>query len=208
MGSTRGKSETPGLFNPPDVSEEDIYEALRDVHAYLDVTPGDLREIYRLAFRHAAERLFLGRNAGQAMVTEVVTVGKRTPLPQVVDTMARSGVSGVPVLDPDGTVAGVVSESDVLHHMAGGRARNPLELLAQCLAGDPPCLAGRSEARAEDVMTAPAVTVTEDTPLSRVAALLAEHRINRVPVVDHQGRLVGLVSRTDLLHLPSQEPGP
>jgi CBS domain-containing protein len=58
--------------------------------------------------------------------------------------------------------------------------------------------------RAKDIMSSPVVTVTEDTPLKRVVALLLDHDISAVPVVDATGGIVGVVSETDLLSLEAE----
>jgi CBS domain-containing protein len=60
--------------------------------------------------------------------------------------------------------------------------------------------------KAEDIMTAPAITVQEDIVLSEITSLLAKNNINRVPVVDPGGRLTGIVSRADIVRIPCEKP--
>jgi CBS domain-containing protein len=119
--------------------------------------------------------------------------------------MAGRGVSGVPVVDPDGRVAGVVSEKDLLSRASFGGPASAMGLMAAALRQGGTLRVELADRRAEDLMTAPAVTVREDAPLGEAMALLLQG-INRLPVVDAGGRLVGIVSRGDLMVLPREDP--
>ena len=95
MPDARDKPEsapTPGI----EIKEEDILEAMRAIPGYLDITPGDFKEVYRLAFQHALERLSRAVTAAEIMTTDVVTVKPDTPVAEVAAAMGRRGVSGVP----------------------------------------------------------------------------------------------------------------
>ena len=85
----------PGL----DLKEEDILEAMRAIPGYLDITPGDFKEVYRLAFRHALERLSRDVTAAEIMTKDVVAVNPDTPVAEVAAAMGRRGISGLPVVD-------------------------------------------------------------------------------------------------------------
>lgn len=184
---------------PVDISDEDIYEAMRDIQGYLDITPGDFKEVYLKAFRHAIERLTRGVKAEEVMTRDVAHVTRQTPLKDVARIMAVRGVSGVPVLESDSKVAGVISEKDFLAAMGARVAKSIMEVVAQCLGGNS-CLAAPSRAKsAEDIMNRPAVTVGPETPVIEVADILTRNRINRVPVVDSDGHLIGIVSRADVV---------
>ena len=113
--------------------------------------------------------------------------------------MAASNVSGVPVIDVDGKVIGVVSEKDLLSVMGGGSAKTFMEVIAQCLKGRSCLAVPVIEKVAGDIMSSPAVTVKEETPVMEVAGLFTQRGINRVPVVDSNGRMVGIVSRGDIV---------
>ena len=86
---------TPGI----EIKDEDILEAMRAIPGYLDITPGDFKEVYRLAFQHALERLSRAVTAAEIMTTDVVAVNPDTPVAEVAAAMGRRGVSGVPVVD-------------------------------------------------------------------------------------------------------------
>jgi len=185
----------------PDISDEDIYEAMKEIPGYLDITPGDFKEVYVLAYRQAQERLLHRATAKEIMTREVAWVRVDTPLQEVAELMAQRGVSGVPVLDGANRVVGVISEKDFLKRMSSQGITNFMAVVAGCLR-DKGCKAvGIRGRQADDLMNSPAVTVREDTPVLEIAALFKEKAINRVPVLDAQGRLAGIVSRGDLLNL-------
>lgn len=184
---------------PVDISDDDIYEAMKDISGYLDITPGDFKEVYLKAYRHAVLRLTRSVKVSEVMTKDVAAVSLDAPLEDVAAIMAERKVSGVPVLDGDGKVIGVVSEKDLLSVMGAGEANTFMEVMAQCLKGKS-CLAVPVRARvAADIMSSPAVTVEEDTRVIEAATLLTQKGINRVPVVDRSGRMVGIVSRGDVV---------
>ena len=187
----------------PEISDADIYQAMKEIPGYLDITPGDFKEVYKLAFRHAQDRLLSGMQAREIMTRDVARVRKDAPVPEVAELMARRGVSGVPVVDEADRVVGVISEKDFLRCMSGGRITSFMGLVAARL-GEGGCQ-GQSIGgqQAADLMSAPAVTITEDTPVREIIRLFQERAINRAPVLDSQDRLTGIVSRGDLLKLPS-----
>ena len=133
------------------------------------------------------------------MTTDVVAVPPDAPFKDVVATLAAHDISGVPVVDGTGRVLGVVTEADLLRKEAaarpGERARRPRtkrERLDQVRA---------RALTAGDAMNVPAITTTPDTPVAEAARTLCRHDVKRLPVVDSAGRLVGVVSRADLLRV-------
>ena len=182
-----------------DLKDEDIYEAMRAIPGYLDITPGDFKEVYRLAFQHALERLSRAVTAAEIMTTDVVTVKPDTPVAEVAAAMGKRGVSGVPVVDAGQKVVGVISEKDFLTRMGVQDAKNFMSLVANCLMTKGCMALPIKVALAQDIMSAPAVTVAPDTPVKDIAALLTQQGINRVAVTDPAGRLLGLVSRGDIV---------
>jgi CBS domain-containing membrane protein len=192
------KAETgpiPGI----EIKEEDILEAMRAVPGYLDITPGDFKEVYRLAFQHALERLSREVTAAEIMTTDVVTVAPGTPVAEVAAAMGRRGVSGVPVVDAENKVIGVISEKDFLTRMGVKDAKNFMSLVAGCLITKGCVALPIKAATAQDIMSSPAVTVAPATPVKDIAMLLTQRSINRVAVTDPDGRLLGLVSRADIV---------
>lgn len=198
MSKNPGSEDTEAYCRPVDISDDDIYDAMKEIPGYLDITPGDFKEVYRFAYQHAVERL-RSVKAGDAMVRKVVTVTRKTPLVQVAETMARHGVSGVPVVEEGERVVGVISEKDFLTRMGEKDAKTFMGVVAECLKGKGCVAVPIRGQNAEDIMTSPAVTVNEETSIMEIANILTEKNINRVPVINQQGRLVGIISRADVV---------
>jgi CBS domain-containing membrane protein len=184
---------------PFELKEEDILEAMRAIPGYLDITPGDFKEVYRLAFQQALERLSRSVTAAEIMTREVVAVNPDTPVAEVAAAMGQRGVSGLPVVDRENRVVGIISEKDFLAHMGVKEPLNFMSLVAGCLLTKGCVALPIKKALAQDIMSAPAITVGPDTPLHTIAALLTDKGINRVAVTDSEGRLLGLVSRGDIV---------
>ncbi|RST17657.1 CBS domain-containing protein [Streptomyces sp. WAC05374] len=129
------------------------------------------------------------------MTSTVVAVGLEAPFKEIVAAMKEWQVTAVPVLEGEGRVVGVVSEADLL-------AKEELRDREPTMIGQKERLADYAKAgavTARDLMSGPAVTVRAGATLPRAARLMAEHRVKRLPVVDEQGVLKGIVSRSDLL---------
>ncbi|MFD7341715.1 CBS domain-containing protein [Streptomyces violascens] len=129
------------------------------------------------------------------MSRPVVAVVREAPFKEIAEALARWRVNAMPVLDSARRVVGVVSEADLLlkeefrglASKGAGRVRRPVDLAK----------AGGSTA--EDLMTSPAITVHEDMTLPQAARIMAVEKVKRLPVVDAEGRVCGVVSRSDLL---------
>ncbi|MGW3989196.1 CBS domain-containing protein [Streptomyces sp. NPDC004830] len=131
------------------------------------------------------------------MTRTVVALAAGAAFKEIVRTMEGRRISALPVVDTGNRVIGVVSEADLLRKEEfrdsapdrGPRARPP---------------AGLDKARAvtaADLMTAPAVTVHPDATLGTAARVMARRKVKRLPVVDDDGVLRGIVSRSDLLRV-------
>ncbi|WP_427924195.1 CBS domain-containing protein [Streptomyces sp. cg40] len=129
------------------------------------------------------------------MTRTVVALGRDAGFKEIVKTMRQWKVSALPVLDDEGRVIGVVSEADLLpkeaFHDGDPDRYSELRRLSD--------LTKAGAVTAAELMTAPALTVHADATLARAARTMAQTRTKRLPVVDDQGRLKGIVSRSDLL---------
>ncbi|WP_424532039.1 CBS domain-containing protein [Sphaerisporangium viridialbum] len=141
------------------------------------------------------------------MTTEVASVDEDTPFKDIAEMLIARQVSAVPVMNVKGHVVGVVSEADLLRkeefrdQFYREGYRPPLRARVR----DQISRQGRNaegKARGEtavDLMTTPARTAKPDTTVVTAARLMDEHGVKRLPVTDDEGRLVGVVSRHDLL---------
>ena len=103
-----------------DLTDDDCYEAMREIPGYLDISLEDFREVYRLALAHAAGRLTGGLTAGDLMEPVTLTLTPDQPLDQAVRSLAGMGLKGAPVVDGSGRPVGMLSETDVLRSPWGG----------------------------------------------------------------------------------------
>lgn len=145
--------------------------------------------------------------AMDVMTTNVITVTPEASVQEVAKVLSERGISGVPVVDADNRLIGIVSEGDLLHRVETGTERRPdrtrrrrswwLDTIAsdEELARDYVKSHGRT---ARDVMTPEVVSVTDTTDLAEIATLLETKRIKRVPVLK-DGKLVGIISRANLM---------
>ncbi|MFD8008785.1 CBS domain-containing protein [Streptomyces sp. NPDC058955] len=129
------------------------------------------------------------------MTKRVVAVRPDTSFKEIATAMERWKVTALPVLEGEGRVVGVVSEADLLlkEEFHGHR----LGLVEQVRRRDATAKAGSD--RAADLMSTPAVTIGPSAPLPQAARLMATRRVKRLPVVDADGMIQGIVSRSDLL---------
>lgn len=184
---------------PFDISDEDILEAMREIEGYLDITPGDFKTLYRLALEHAIHRLTHSIKACDVMTREVISVKRDTPSGEVANLMATYGIAGVPVVDEQRKVAGVISEKDFLFHLGSKETKSFMDVISQCLRNKGCVAITMRQQKAEDIMTSPAICVGEDTPVSEIAKIFTEKNINRAPVTGKEGDLIGIVARADVV---------
>jgi CBS domain-containing protein len=138
--------------------------------------------------------------ASDVMTRNVISVPPDATVADAVALMLDRGISGLLVVDHGGTLAGIVTEGDLLRRdeLGTGRRRSWwLRLIASPgrQAADFTRTHGR---RVSDVMTQDVISVTVTSPLEEIVAMMEEHRIKRVPVLDGN-KVVGVVSRADLL---------
>lgn len=130
------------------------------------------------------------------MTTDVMTAAPGDALKDVARALAGKGVSGLPVVDSTGHVLGVLSEADILAKEVDGTLRT--SALHRFLEGPP--VDDRFDAMTVgEAMTSPPITITANRPVTEAASMMLTEGINRLPVVDDAGRLVGLVTRADLV---------
>ena len=178
----------------------DVRRALDSVAEHLNEKPVDHPAAAKAA---AAGRGGAGparRHGGHSqvrdiMTTSVVTVDRITPYKEIVRLLVEHKISGMPVLSMGRKVTGVVSEGDLLAARDGSPSAR---------SGWRHWTFGREVHRgrtADVLMTSPAVTIHPDATIAAAARLMNSHHIRRLPVVDADGKLAGIVSRRDLLSI-------
>lgn len=179
------------------ISEEDLRAALSEMKTYIDVTEEDLRKIYEIALKHARQRLAARTTVGEIMTRIVIAVKKEDDFHEAARLLSEHNISGLPVVDEENIVVGVVSEADILS-TAGMKKGHTFKDILRHIFGEP--LPERREGnKIKDIMASPAITAKADDDIKEAARILDEQRIKRLPVVDDENRLIGIISRADIV---------
>ncbi|MCX4673692.1 CBS domain-containing protein [Streptomyces sp. NBC_01381] len=141
---------------------------------------------------------------GSVMTGEVVSARYGTPFKDVAKLLAEHRISGLPVIDTDEKVIGVISETDLLVREA--QAPDPFQRPSRFRLPRMSPAARKTQVKATartagQLMSTPPVCVHADNTIVEGARLMAEHKVERLPVVDDEDRLVGIVTRRDLLQV-------
>ncbi len=182
-----------------ELTDEDIMSAMKDMTGYIDITSNDFREIYKSAYTHAIQRLGQSVTAQDIMTKTVIVVNPDTDLIETATRMAENDISGVPVINSENIVLGVISEKDFLRKMEAHHTGSFMSIIAECLSNKG-CLAIPIRKKtARDIMTSPAITARPNSTIFELSRMMAENNINRIPITTANGNLLGIVSRDDLI---------
>lgn len=186
-----------------EISDEDLRAALKEIKTYVDITEEDLKKIYSIALKHAKERLASKISVSDVMTKNVSAVKKDADIHEVSRLLSENRISGLPVVDNENHVIGIVTEADVLS-MAGMKHGHTFKDIVRHILGEP--LPERKAGnKVEDVMTSPAITTKPDGDIREVAKILDERRIKRLPVVDEGNKLIGIISRADIVRVTGKK---
>lgn len=149
--------------------------------------------------------------ARNIMTSQVITVSPETPVARVAALLDQHRISGVPVVDQEETVVGVITQSDLV-----ARARDlelpptislfDLRLVLETPAHFKKRLEKMLGTTVADVMTPEPHIVYPETPVAEIADLMARKKVHTIPVLDG-GRLVGIIGKIDLIHAQARQPG-
>jgi CBS domain-containing membrane protein len=195
--------DNKNVCSPP--SEEDLREALKKMKTYVDVTEEDLKKIYEIALRHAQERLAARIPVKDVMTKNVITVKPDTELQEAARLLSEHRISGMPVVDDNNRVLGVISEADLLL-LAGLKREHTFRDILRSILGEPVPARSSPGNHVKQVMSFPPITSKADDDIGDVAKILDDRRIKRLPVVDGEGRILGVVSRADIVRAISKKP--
>lgn len=182
------------------ISEEDVIEAMSSIQGYIDITPGDFKEVYQAALRLAVKRLLTSLKAADLMTRTVHVVGREMSLADAADLLAQKRISGAPVIDRDGRIIGVVSEKDFLREMGFVTTPSFMQIATHCL-HDRSCMICRLRNKfVGDIMSRPPITGFPEMTIGEISLLFQTNGINRLPIISEDGRPLGIVTRIDLAH--------
>ena len=179
-----------------DLTDADIIDAMQHIPGYLDISTEDFRTTYHLAHRHAIERMFRGVTAGRLMRTGIATIQQNTTLDIAARTLADSGYKGLPVVNENGYVTGMLTETDFMKRL---KAKNFIELLLKLLDDSFEFTHRCHETTVNIAMTQPAVTIGQNAGFVEIMKAFHQHGGRSMPVVGIDGKLLGLLLRKDCL---------
>lgn len=140
----------------------------------------------------------------EIMSTDVITVSTDESVEQCAKLLQEHNISGLPVLDAAGKVAGMVTEGDLIRRASRVKAPGYLEILGGLIyLGSPKKFVDELQRamslEAGQLMTKDVISVMPDDSVEKAATLMVEKKISRLPVIDTEGKLVGIVSRRDIM---------
>jgi CBS domain-containing protein len=137
----------------------------------------------------------------EVMTDQVVSVPPAMPIKDVARILVDRRISGLPVVAEDGSVIGVVTEGDLLvkeHDLSSVHRRPLARIFGE--SREMRQLRAKAEAlTAGEAMSSPAITIRPDSPIHEAASVMIERKVNRLPVVDEHGKLLGIVARADVV---------
>lgn len=147
-------------------------------------------------------------SAKELMSTDVITVTGTTPVQELAKILSDNKISGAPVVDDQGRVIGVVTESDLIDQNKIVHIPTVVAILDSFLFLESP---GKMEKElkkmtgilVEDIFADQVITVQQDTPLDEVATLMAEKKVHTLPVLDGE-KLVGVIGKSDIIRSIAQ----
>lgn len=200
------RREERWLASGPAFSDEDLHRALAEMDTFFDISRKDLKKIYTRAEQYAHSRQLGNLRCGEVMSQPAIAVEYGSELEEVWELLEKHDIRGLPVIDRARHVIGIVTVSDFVHHAD----QLPHETLAERLAAlrrRTPTLESDKPEVAGQIMTHPVLTAREDQPLSEVAQQFTANHIHHIPVVDPRDKLVGMLTREDVMAACDCPPG-
>lgn len=149
----------------------------------------------------------------EVMTRDPIVVHPETPITDVIQTLATKHISGLPVVNAQERLVGIVSESDLMWQETGVTPPAYIMLLDSVIYLQDPAKYQRSLHKALgqtvlDVMTKDPVTVTADQPLPVAARMMNERKVHSLPVLDDDHHLIGILTRGDVIRMMAAQMQP
>jgi len=146
---------------------------------------------------HARSNVGFDMVVKDVMTKDVITVQKFDSVMAVADILATRNISGLPVVDKQGKVVGIITQADILS-VVGVRKEHTFKDLLKHMLGEP-FLERRMGDIVGDVMTSHVLTASPQQNIAEIVRIMDEKKIRRLPVTDEKKKLVGIISRADIL---------
>ncbi len=193
-------NKQPMTHSPPsysaeiDLNDEDIIDAMQHISGYLDISTDDFRNIYHLAHRHASGRIFKNFKVDALIRKGIEPLHSGMFLVDAAKTIIRSKLKSLPVVDDNGCVIGMLTETDYLRQL---NVDTFLELLLGMLDEGFEFTHRCHDTCVSDAMTTPAITIKQDAGFQEVVGAFHQHDGRSTPVVDKEGHFLGMLLRKD-----------
>ncbi len=142
--------------------------------------------------------------AKDIMTREVITVREEDTIEEVVKLVLENRISGVPVINDENEVVGIITEADLIYREKDISIPTFLPLFEGFIFLDSikkfeDKLRKKAAYKVKNAMTTPVITVNQNEDVHRIANIMLSKRVNRVPVIDDEGKLVGIITRSNIL---------
>ncbi len=150
------------------------------------------------------------KTVADVMTRDPITVTPETPLTEVIRTLSERKISGLPVVDNTGKLVGVISETDLMWRETGVKQPPYIMLLDSVIYLENPGQYERDLHKAlgqtvKEAMSQKPITVTPEKSLREAAQLMHDHKIHRLPVLDADGQVIGILTRGDVIRVMAAE---
>ncbi len=157
----------------------------------MDTTPENV------SGRHIRSSIGFEMHVQDVMTRDVLSITKYESIMRVANILSEKNISGLPVVDNENKVVGIITQADILSMVGVGREHTFKDLLKYML-GEP-LPQRRVGDHVGDIMTSPAITIKPDMNIAEAVRLLDEKKIRRLTVVDGNNTLIGIITRADIL---------
>lgn len=186
--------------SPMPLDNEDVIEGMRKLGGYYAITPNDFRELYQQIFHFAKERILTKTTAEDIMSAPVLSISDEKTLAEAISLMAEKNISGLPVVNTTGQPLGILSEKDIIKQIDLIDNTSPMQVLDRIINKSTPCLECMASLKVSDAMSTPMISAEGTSTLKDLIQKFQDYKINRLPIVGEDQKLIGIVSRTDLIN--------
>ncbi|MEE8379186.1 MAG: HPP family protein [Gammaproteobacteria bacterium] len=202
------RTEEDWLVTDSPFSDENLNQAIASMDTFIDISRQDLKEIYAHALQHSQTHNLGDMRCHEAMNSPTISVEYGAELETVWQLFEQHNIRGVPVVDNFERIIGIVTVSNFVHNAdqlntgdeleSGASQHKMAERLATLRKRTPGFESDKPEV-AGQIMSSPVITAQENDRLTDLAPLFTQHAIHHIPVVDDKRKLVGMLTREDIL---------
>lgn len=189
-----------------ELHREDFQKAVQDLDTYIDITMEDLLQIHRMASEHARIRQIEQIMVRNLMSRDVVTVNPDTSLKEAAQILLQHRISGLPVIDNNQKLVGIVTEADFLTAIGipGHQPTHSVWHTLESMFKHKP-QPRRATATVATIMVKDIITIQEDKTLHEVIETMKQYHIKRLLVTNEQQQVKGIITRSNLVKVLLQK---